>query len=153
MNYFKQLWPLLLLLAACNGKQPAEKEKTKSLLSGTWKLISAQTIKGKDTLLTYPVPGQQMIKMFNESHFSFVKHDLNKGKGPNAVFDSGAGTYTLSGEDYQEHLTFCSYRDWENRDFKFKLQFKNDTLIQKGIEKIDSLKVNHEIIEVYTRIR
>jgi len=154
MNKLKWLMlPVLLELVACSGAPESKKENAGADLNGTWKLVSAKTITGKDTLITFPVKGQEMIKMFNGTHFSFFKHDLKKGKTPAAAFDCGAGTYKLSGEDYTEHLAYCSYRDWENLDFKFKLQMKNDTLIQRGIEKIDSLHVNHEIIEIYAKMK
>lgn len=147
------LLPALFQFMSCTENTGKNKTETAEIsLSGSWKLISAKTITGKDTVSSYPVDGQEMIKIFNGRDFAFFKHDLKRGKGPGAVFESGAGTYQLAGEDYQEHLAYCSYRDWENRDFKFKLTLKNDTLIQKGIEKIDSLNVNHEIVETYTKI-
>ncbi|MEE1946966.1 hypothetical protein VRU48_17715 [Pedobacter sp. KR3-3] len=106
-------------------------------------------------MTTYPVKGeiQETLKMFNGSHFSFFTHDLEKGKVKTPAFSAGAGTYSLSGNAYSEHLIYCSYRDWENTKFKFTLTLKNNTLIQKGIEKIDSLNVNHEIIEVYVKVK
>ncbi|TWV99211.1 hypothetical protein [Chitinophaga pinensis] len=48
------------------------------------------------------------------------------------------GTYTLVGDKYSEHLEYCSYRGWENQDFSFKMEIRNDTIIQSGEEKIDS---------------
>ena len=68
-------------------------------------------------------------------------------------FDAGSGTYTLDGEAYSEHLAYCNYREWENRDFHFNLRVHNDTLIQTGIEKIDSLNINQEILEIYVKKR
>jgi hypothetical protein len=116
-------------------------------------MFAAKIIKGKDTTITFPVEGQEMIKVLNDSHFAFFKHDLKHGTdSATAVYDSGAGTYTLSGEIYTEHLDYCNYREWENKSFTFNLQVKQDTLIQKGIEKIDSLQVNQEIIEMYVRV-
>lgn len=154
MNNFKWLaLPVLLQLIACAGKPGAQKLSPAGDITGTWKLVSATTITGKDTLVTFPVKDQEMIKIFNGSHFSFFKHDVKKGKTAAAAFDCGAGTYQLTGDNYTEHLTYCNYRDWENREFNFKVQLKNDSLIQRGIEKIDSLHINHEIIEIYTRLK
>jgi hypothetical protein len=104
-----------------------------------------------DTAVTFPIRNQEMIKIFNDHSFAFFKHDTNKAKGDSAVFDAGGGSYTLRGEDYAEHLEFCNYRGWENRDFNFKLRMRNDSLIQTGIEKIDSLNINQEIVEIYIR--
>jgi hypothetical protein len=120
-------------------------------LNGTWRLVSSKVVTNGVSETTFPVKGQEMIKMFNGTHFAFFKHDINKGKGGSAIFESGSGTYSLSGNEYSEHLAYCNYRDWEDRDFKFTVQLQRDTLIQRGIEKIDSLNVNHEIIEVYVK--
>ncbi|KIO77665.1 hypothetical protein TH53_08485 [Pedobacter lusitanus] len=147
----------LTSLAAC--KDQSEKTAlsstalTNQSINGTWKLISSKVTTGTKTEVTYPVKGQEMIKSFNGTHFSFFNHDLAKGKVPNPVYNSGAGTYILKGDQYQEHLEYCNHRDWENRDFKFTLTLKNDTIIQKGIEKIDSLNINQEIVEIYSRLK
>lgn len=95
-----------------------------------------------------------MIKLFNDTHFAFLRHDLAKGKdSATAIFTSGGGTYTLTGNDYTEQLEYCSYRPWEHSTFHFTLHRNGDTLIQKGIEKIDSLNVNHEIVETYLLVK
>ncbi|MBB5637771.1 hypothetical protein HDF26_000899 [Pedobacter cryoconitis] len=144
-------------LVACKDKSStiplSPTELTNQSINGTWKLVSSKVTTGEKTEVTYPVKGQEMIKLFNGSHFAFFKHDLVKGATPTPVYDTGAGTYTLKGDQYQEHLDYCNYRDWENRDFKFTLTLKNDTITQKGIEKIDSLNINQEIVEIYTRIK
>lgn len=155
----KLLIPALLVLAACNqpGKEntaSANGSDSTSSVQGSWKLVSAIKIKQGDTLVTYPEKGQEdeMIKVINADHFAFFKHDLNHGKGK-AIYDSGAGTYTLKGDDYTENLQYCNYREWEGHSFNFKVSFKGDSLIQKGIEKIDSLKIDQEIIETYVKLK
>lgn len=144
---------LLVFFSSC--KPGKDHQLSNQSLTGTWKLISSTVITKKDTVHTYPVKGQEveMLKLFNGSHFAFFKHDLKKGAVASPVYDSGAGTYSLSGNNYEEHLAYCNYRDWENTSFKFTLDLKNDTLIQRGIEKIDSLNVNQEIIETYIKLR
>jgi hypothetical protein len=137
--------------AACSEKKDSSKTSTPSSIIGTWALSSSKVITKDDTLATFPVRNQEMIKMFTKSHFTFMKHDMSQGKGDSAVFDAGGGTYTLKGDDYSEHLQYCNYRDWENRDFHFKLSINGDTLIQTGIEKIDSLGIDQEILEIYVR--
>lgn len=144
-------------LAACGEKKVAETPAAATLpLTGTWKLAYSKLIKKGDTSTTYPVPGksQEMIKLFNGSHFAFFMHDLAKGKDTaNVVYSSGAGTYTLVGDKYEEHLQYCTHRDWEDKNFSFTLTLQNDTLIQKGVEKIESIGVDHEIVEAYIRLR
>lgn len=141
---------VLISCLSCEQKNTAE-ENSLSPIVGTWKLVSSKVITGKDTILTFPIHNQEMIKIFNEDTFAFFKHDTNGGKGDSAVFDAGSGTYKLNGQDYSEHLEYCNYRGWENRDFSFKLRLRNDTLIQTGFEKIDSLNINQEIVEVYVK--
>jgi len=115
-------------------------------------LIKAETIEQGDTTVTFPSEGIDMIKMFNESHFAFFNHDLMKGQDTSKViFVAGAGTYTLNGQDYHERLDYCSARGWEGHEFDFTIELREDTLIQRGIEEIDSLGVNREIIEWYVR--
>jgi hypothetical protein len=142
-----------IALASCNQKPVAAiQEGTPAApLIGTWKLVSAITVTKGDTVKDYPVPNQEMLKIFNTTHFAFMRHDLSKGKGKDATYTAGGGTYELNGEKYTEHLAYLNAREWEGRDFNFTVQFKNDTLIQKGIEKIDSLNINHEIIETYVK--
>ncbi|WP_214226911.1 lipocalin family protein [Pedobacter sp. B4-66] len=142
-----------LALASCTNQTETKKAKSEQPINGTWKLVSAKTITKGDTVSSFPVENQEMIKQFNDTHFSFFKHDISKGKGKNTVFDAGSGTYTLNGDKYEEHLQYCSYRDWEDLKFSFTVNIKNDTLVQRGIEKIDSLNVNHEIVETYVKLK
>ncbi len=136
-----------LALAACKSKS----EKA-GKLEGTWQLLSAKTITGKDTVTSFPVAGQEMIKVINATHFSFFRHDKLKGKGTAAIFDAGGGTYTLKGSDYSEKLDYCTARDWEGHQFDFKIRLTSDSLIQTGTEKIDSLGIDRQIVEVYKRL-
>jgi hypothetical protein len=142
-----------IVIASCTQKETKVEQKNDQPLIGSWHLISSKSITKGDTTITTPPKDQEMIKIFNGTDFAFFTHDLKKGKVAKPVFDSGSGTYTLSGSNYAEHLAYCNYRDWENRDFNFTVQFKHDTLIQRGIEKIDSLNINHEIIETYVKAR
>jgi hypothetical protein len=122
-------------------------------LVGTWKLISGTLIEKGDTTVTDYTKNLSFIKIINGSHFAFFNHDLNKGKDSNAVFVSGGGSYTFKDSVYTEHLEYCTARDWEGHEFSFTMQFRNDTLIQQGIEKIDSLGINRLNIERYTRVK
>ncbi|MDQ6481131.1 hypothetical protein [Dyadobacter sp. LHD-138] len=142
---------LLITFSGCNENKKTTTETNAPSIVGTWELVSAKIITQGDTAVTFPVKDQKMLKIFSTESFAFFKHDINKGTGDTAVFESGAGTYTLKGEDYAEHLEFCNYRGWENQDFKFKLRLKKDTLIQRGVEKIDSLNIDREIVETYVK--
>lgn len=93
-----------------------------------------------------------MIKIINATHFAFLKHDLTHGKD-SAIYESGAGKYTLEGNQYTEHLDFCNAREWEGHNFQFTVTISNDTLLQTGIEKLENLGVNRLIIEKYARVK
>ena len=151
-----RLLPLAAIaLASCNPKPAATvvADVPVSPMVGTWKLVSAVTVTKGDTLKDYPVSNQEMIKILNGTHFAFMRHDLTHGKGKDATYTAGGGTYDFKGDKYTEHLAYLNARDWEGRSFDFTVQFKHDTLIQKGIEKIDSLNINHEIIETYVKLK
>lgn len=121
-------------------------------LEGTWELVSELKIQGADTTFSDRKASEKMIKIINKTHFSFLKHDLSKGKDSLATFVAGGGTYELEGNTYKEHLEFCIARAWEDNDFEFEVQVKGDTLIQTGIEKIESLGVDRIIKETYVRV-
>jgi hypothetical protein len=92
------------------------------------------------------------IKIINDTHFAFLQHDLKKGQDSDAVFVSGGGRYSLSDSLYTEHLEYCNARNWEGNDFKFTISIKADTLIQTGVEKVESAGVNRINIEKYIRV-
>ncbi|MFC4211035.1 hypothetical protein ACFOWA_07580 [Pedobacter lithocola] len=152
MKIFASLIIATVFLSACNPS-PKVADKVESKINGTWKLISSLAITKGDTVNTSPPKNVEMIKILNDTHFAFFKHDLNKGKGADATFDSGSGTYLLMGENYTENLEYCSAREWENHDFNFKVKLNIDTLTQSGIEKIEKLNINREIVEVYVRVK
>lgn len=141
------LFAVLSLLSCAN-----KNENKKGLdIQGTWQLISATTIdKGKSETTDYS--GKlKMIKMFNDSHFAFLKHSLDPKD--TTSFDAGGGTFILKGEDYTEHLEYYKNKNWEGKTFNFKLAIHQDTLIQKGIEKVEAAGVDRVIIEKYIRVK
>ena len=130
-----------------------ESKQDSSSINGTWKLISGTLIEKGDTTVTDYTKGKNAIKIINDTHFSFLNHDLNKGKDSTASFGAGGGKYTLVGDKYTEFLEYCNAREWENNKFEFTIIVKNDTLIQTGIEKIDSIGVNRLNIEKYVKVK
>ncbi|WP_149206484.1 hypothetical protein [Flavobacterium johnsoniae] len=136
---------LIIAMTSCNS------EKKHNPIEGTWRLISAETTEKDSTFSTFNSK-TKMIKIINETHFAFFNHDLNNGKdSTNAVFFGGGGKYTLKDSTYTENLEFFNNRQWENNKFEFTVKIKNDTLIQKGIEKIEKLGVDRIITEKYVR--
>ena len=122
-------------------------------IEGTWKLLTGTLIQNGDTVVTDYTKNTSFIKIINKTHFAFLQHDLSKGKDSAAVFVSGGGNYSLNDSLYIEHLEYCSDRNWEGNDFTFKIDIRDDTLIQKGIEKVENAGVNRVNIEKYVRVK
>ncbi|KIC02732.1 hypothetical protein OA88_07340 [Flavobacterium sp. JRM] len=141
---------VMVFLTSCNEKNKQETTSIKKDIEGTWRLISAETTEKDSTFSTFN-PKTKMIKIINDSHFAFFNHDLNNGKKADALFFGGGGKYTLKDSTYTENLEYFNNRDWENNKFEFTLKIKNDTLIQKGVEKIEKLGIDRIIIEKYVR--
>src|SRR5882672_1866657 len=149
---YKLLLVIIVIISLSNIFAKTDDPKQSSLpLTGTWKLISGTTITKKDTVVTDYTKNQKMIKIINKTHFAFLRHDLSNGKSADSAYESGAGTYTLYGNKYTEYLEYCNYREWEGKKFQFTVTIKNDTLIQRGLEKVEEAGINREIIERYVR--
>ena len=141
---------VITFLASCSEKSKREIATPKKEIEGTWRLISATTTEKDSTFSTFN-PKTRMIKIINDTHFAFFNHDLNNGKKVDALFFGGGGKYTLKDSTYTENLEYFNNRDWENNKFEFIVKIKNDTLIQKGIEKVEKLGVDRIILEKYVR--
>lgn len=137
---------IAVTLMSCSNKEPDVS------ITGTWKLLTGTLIENGDTMVTGYTNNVSFIKIINNTHFAFIHHDLNKGADSVALFSAGAGRYTLSGNIYTEHLEYCTAREWEGNDFSFTVHVTADSLIQTGIEKIESLGVNRLNIEKYVRV-
>jgi hypothetical protein len=144
---------LLLISTTCNNPKANSDNKEHLHLEGTWQLISGTLVEKGDTTITDYTEGQQMIKIINATHFSFLNHDLNKGKDSTAMFVAGGGRYSLDGDHYTEYLDYCSDRAWEGHTFPFVISIQNDTLTQRGIEKVEDAGVERLNIEKYMRVR
>ncbi len=149
MNAKSALVSLLVLatLFGCNTKQ------SDSSLAGTWELISATTSE-KDTTFSTFDPTHKMIKMLNDTHFAFLNHAIDRTKDTSATaFSGGGGPYTLADSTYTEHLEYFTDKAWENHDFTFTITISEDTLIQKGVEKVEKLGIDRVIVEKYVRVK
>lgn len=140
----------VLVLSACGNQtnQPAP-----SPLTGTWKMITATTIKGKDTTVTDYTTGKEFIKIITPSHFSFLSHDLNKGTDSTASFVAGGGRVKLGEGKYTEYLDYCNFREWEGGVFELNYTIQGDTLTTSSVEKIEKLGIDQLNMEKLARIR
>jgi hypothetical protein len=140
----------VLSLFSCVNKDAGKKGSDLDI-QGTWQLLSATTIENGTSQTTDYSGKLKMIKMFNNTHFAFLKHSLNPKD--TSSFDAGGGSYVLDKDDYTEHLEYYKNKDWEGKTFKFKLAIHKDTLIQKGIEKVEKAGVDRVIIEKYIKVK
>lgn len=142
------------MLISCEPANDSKERKQSLPIVGTWRLITGITIEKGDTVITDHTKNASFIKVINNTHFAFLQHDLNKGKDTStAAFSSGGGTYTLVDSSYTEKLEYCSAREWEGNDFKFAVTIQNDTLVQRGVEKVESAGINRINIEKYVRVK
>jgi hypothetical protein len=144
---------LVSLLFAATFISCKTKTEQSISLNGTWQLVSGTTItKGVSSVTDY-TKNQRMIKIINDTHFAFLKHDLHVAKDSANHFDAGGGAYTLAGDKYTEHLDYYSDKNWEGKPFTFTVSIKGDTLIQQGIEKVEKEGIDRVIIEKYVRLK
>jgi hypothetical protein len=152
----KSLFGIVLIFTlsiSCTENKAKQDSKTLMPIAGTWKLITGTLIDKKDTTITDYTKNTAFIKIINEDHFAFLQHDLSKPKDSTGAFSAGGGHYSLSDSLYTEHLEYCSDRQWEGNDFPFVITIINDTLVQRGIEKVENAGVNRINIEKYVRIK
>jgi len=152
MNWIKYVLALTLLAISCAGQKEVKPDRPEPLpLVGTWRLLTGTLVEKGDTTVTDYTKKLSFIKVINGTHFSFVMHELRGGKDSSATFSAGAGTYTLNGTSYTEHLEYCSDRNWEGNDFSFQISIRGDTLVQTGVEKVAATGVDRQNTERYVR--
>jgi hypothetical protein len=136
---------ILSILCGCQPKQ------TSAPIVGTWELISATTTEKDSTFSTFD-PTHKMIKIINATHFAFLNHALNVEKDSSNAFTGGGGTYSFVDSTYTENLEYFIDPKWERNKFEFVVNISNDTLIQKGVEKVEKLGIDRVIVETYKRV-
>lgn len=143
---------ILILAVAMSGLLSCNTKLKEVSLIGSWELISATTIE-KDSIFSTFNTKNKMIKIINPTHFAFFNHEINpKNDSLNTGFTAGGGEYILKDSIYTENLEYFIDRKWENNKFEFVVKIKDDTLTQKGVEKIEKLGIERIIIEKYKRL-
>lgn len=151
---FKILSLLLVIIILASCKTDSDKKEGSAVqIKGTWTLLSATTVsKGQKTFTDF-TKDQRMIKIINDDHFAFLRHDLKLNKEGKNNFDGGGGRYTLKGDQYTESLDYYNDKNWEGKTFNFTVKIQNDTLIQTGVEKVEAAGVDRTITEKYLRVK
>ncbi|MEO6839098.1 MAG: hypothetical protein ABI261_00400 [Ginsengibacter sp.] len=145
---------LSIIIASCGERTKiSDSNQDRLPIEGTWKLLSGTLIEKGDTTITDYTKDVSFIKIINGTHFAFLQHSLKNAKDSTNSFDAGGGRYTLKDSTYTEDLEYCKEPEWEGHDFTFTITIKNDTLTQRGIEKIDSAGINRLNIEKYIRMK
>jgi hypothetical protein len=145
---------ILIMLISCSSENTNDRSNSTQLpIQGTWKLLTGTLIEKGDTIVTDYTKNASFIKIINDTHFAFLHHDLNKGKDSTPVYSSGGGSYTLSDSSYTEKLEYCTAREWEGHDFSFTVRISNDTLVQAGVEKVETAGIDRLNIEKYVRVK
>ncbi len=148
MKYFLSLI-IISIVCSCNN----EPKQNRSPIIGTWELVAATSTEKEMTVSTLH-PNTRMIKIINPTHFAFFSHAIGGGKdSAGNQFSAGGGSYTLLDSVYTENLEYFVDPRWENHTFRFTIRLSGDTLIQKGVEKIDSLGIDHIIVEKYKKVK
>jgi hypothetical protein len=147
MKLFFGFFFVQIVFCSCQKQPP-------SSLEGTWELVSATSTEKDSTFSTFNSK-VKMIKIINPSHFAFLSHDITNAKDSARVaYSAGGGTYTLIDDSlYTENLEYFIDPQWENHRFEFVIKIQNDTLVQKGVEKLEKLGIDRVIVEKYKKIK
>ena len=141
----------LFFIIACKETTENNLQTTPAIaIQGTWKLLTGTLIEKGATTITDYTTDRSFIKIINDSHFSFLNHTLRKDT---TDFSAGGGRYTLNGNSYTEHLEYYSAKEWEGHDFPLTVTITGDTLVQSGVEKIESQGINRINTEKYIRVK
>jgi hypothetical protein len=144
------LLPAFFFLSSC-GQNTTNDQKSTVNIVGTWQLLTHTEITKGVSVVTDYTKNQKFIKIINATHFAFLTHNIQKDSA--LKFDAGGGAYSLIGDKYTENLDFYNDRNWEHKSFNFTVAIKNDTLIQKGLEKVEKENIDRVIIEKYVKVK
>ncbi|MCK8493346.1 hypothetical protein M0L20_15875 [Spirosoma sp. RP8] len=143
---------LLFLGIALSTLYGCATKQSDTPIQGTWELVSATATEKDSTYSTFD-PKRKMIKILNPTHFAFLNHDISGQNDSSATrFSAGGGKYTFTDSTYTEYLDYYSDKAWENNKFEFVVKLSGDTLVQKGVEKVEKLGIDRVIVETYKRV-
>lgn len=97
-------------------------------LQGAWKLVIVQQI--DDNKIETVFPGKytgEQIKIWSGKQVLFVGRYQVELKTEEQY---GMGTFNLDGKRYEEYYPVFSYKPWEAKIIRLKIEMKKDTLVQ-----------------------
>ncbi|WP_394175392.1 hypothetical protein [Thalassotalea litorea] len=105
----------------------ADRQNHKSL-QGTWKLIDGEYVNESGEVKRYADLKMTALKVLDDKHFSFIS--MANGK----FWASGAGTYLVDENQYQETLTLASFTQNPDERYVFTFRMEGDLWI---VERFD----------------
>ena len=129
-GYFCCLLLSLLLLSCAEKTKSSDNSKslnnTTSPIEGNWELVE-NMVEG----VRVKSGRNQQFKTFNDGFFCFTMQN------PDGSFHgSGAGTYSVNGDQYRETFTHYSDTTWIGYSDLQKWEFKGDTLVFSGFKQV-----------------
>jgi hypothetical protein len=136
-----------LVVIGCTNtyEQVGNKERVNPLnIEGSWQLIRETLTVDNNKYVTFDGKNRQMIKIFNNSHFSFAsigkqrpRFDSYQLTDPQKItaydnFSGSMGSYTLNNDILIEKIEFSSFPNYEGIAIPFNIKIDGDTLIQQG---------------------
>jgi hypothetical protein len=119
-------------------------------LEGTWRCVSMGTQKITDSSFPAMIKNGN-IKTFSKEYFTFVGHFDTDTVSPDVY---GAGTYTLNGNKYEEHIMFHNVKSLIDLRFKAIDEIRNDTLFHCYNNSADSWDLGKSYnTEKYVRLK
>lgn len=136
----------LMMIGCANTEQPVNVKQTlvSHGIEGSWQLMRETLTVGDNEYVTFDGKNRQMIKIFNQSHFSFASigkqrprfdsYQLTDGQKITAYdnFSGSMGRYTINNDILIEHVEFSSFPNYEGISIPFNVSIDGDTLIQQG---------------------
>ena len=136
-----------LMMIGCANTYIAEEENPAVVLlniEGSWQLMRETLAVGDNKYVTFDGKSRKMVKIFNNSHFSFASigkqrprfdsYQLTDAEKITAYnnFSGSLGRYTINDDILIEHIEFSSFPNYEGMSIPFKVSIDGDTLIQQG---------------------
>jgi hypothetical protein len=135
-----------LMMIGCANTYIAEEEQAVASpnIEGSWQLMRETLTVGDNEYVTFDGKNRQMIKVFNQSHFSFASIGKQRPRFDSYLltdeqkitaydnFSGSMGRYTINNDILIEHIEFSSFPNYEGISIPFNVNIDGNTLIQQG---------------------